>query len=200
MGLLMGLGLAAGMYEAAITVHETMERHRAYGWARGYADSVGKPLLRIGVRRSFLEPPNGDVTLDIDPIVASLPGGVIGDVRGIPFAAGEFGVTFCEHVLEHLHTAEDVAAAVAECVRVADYAVFLCPSPYGIWSSFLCPSHRLRLWFDPPGNAMVVRRNILRTGLGTPAPTAIDDTGRPLRGIGQLLVAHQTAPRVLWES
>jgi hypothetical protein len=172
--VLFGVIGAALTYETAIQVKENVERHDYFRWARNYCDAVGKPLLRIGMRRGFLEPPNGDVTLDIDPEVLNIPGGVLGDERLQPFYDKEFGVCFNEHTLEHLLTTEDVELAVNECRRVADVAILLCPSPYSLHSTFFCPSHRLRLWFDNDENRIIVRPNNWRTGIGKIYP---GDTG-----------------------
>ena len=166
-------------YEGIIQIKEFDERHRYYNWARRYCDDVKKPLLRIGMRRSSLEPPSGDVTLDLDPEIENVEGGVYGDVRDIPYPDKTFGVTFNEHVLEHLHTAGDVEAAISECVRVADKTVLLCPSPYSIYASLFCPTHNLRLWFDAKNNKIVVRPNKWRTGMGYRA------------GIGQAIVIDE---------
>lgn len=157
---------AAATYELVIQLQETAERKDYYAMARDYCDRVGKPLLRIGMRRSFLEPPNGDFTLDIDPAVLKVPGGVLGDERDMPFADKQFGASFNEHTLEHLRDAESVQAAVNECVRVADMAIFLAPSPYSIYASLFCPTHNLRLWFDEEKNTIRVEKNKLSTGLG----------------------------------
>ncbi len=154
-------------YEGTVQLIETKERHNLFNQSRKYCDSVGKQLLRVGIRRSFLEPPNGDVTLDIDPVVENIPGGICADERYMPFEDKEFGVAFNEHTLEHLRSAEDVELAVNECVRVADRAVLLAPSPYSIYASLFCPSHNLRLWFDQQSNTIRVAKNKYRTGLGT---------------------------------
>jgi len=158
--------LLLGAYELNVVARESVERHAYWELVREYCDSVRKPLLRIGMRRSFTEPPNGDVTLDLDPAVQGISGGVWGDERDMPFSTKEFGVCFNEHTLEHLRTAEDVQLAVNECVRVADRAVFLAPSPYGIYSSMFCPTHNLRLWFDRDSNSILVKENTDRTGMG----------------------------------
>jgi hypothetical protein len=140
------------------------------------------------MHRGPFEPPNGDVTLDIDPEVEKIPGGVLGDERFMPFADREFSFCFNEHTLEHLHSAADVELAVNECRRVADYTVLLCPSPYSIFATFFCPSHRLRLWFDSDNNKIIVRENGWRTGVGK---VYTGDTGGVTIGknsIGQAMV------------
>lgn len=155
--------LAIGLvsYEGAIQAQEVAERKEYWQVARAYCDQIGKPLLRIGIRRSFLEPPNGDITLDIDPAVLSIPGGLQGDERDMPFGDREFGVCFNEHTLEHLHYPEDVALAVRECCRVADHAVLLAPSPHSI-IGFLHPDHNLRLWFNKNNHIVVEQLRIPR--------------------------------------
>ncbi len=168
------LGTLVG-YEVTIQGIETYERHKFWNVSREYCEAVGKPLLRIGIRRSKLEPPNGDVTLDLDLAVLKIPGGVVGDERDIPFADKQFGVCFNEHTLEHLHSAEDVNQAVKECARVADYAVFLTPSPYSLWSNFFCETHRLRIF---PHDSSI----------------SVEEVG--LTPVGRALVAYGTPPTV----
>ena len=141
-------------YEFIIQGTEIWERHSYWKASRHYCNQVNKKLLRIGIKRSFTEPPNGDVTLDLDKEILKIPGGVQGDERAMPFHDKQFGVCFNEHTLEHLHSAEDVQQAVKECTRVADCAVFLMPSPYSIWSTFFCETHRLRLWEE--NNTLIV--------------------------------------------
>ena len=178
------LGLA--LYEGTIQVSETIERHHYWKLAREYCDKTGKQLLRIGIRRSPFEPPNGDVTLDIDPIVLEIKGGVLGDERRMPFADKQFGVCFNEHTLEHLVQPEDVELAVNECVRVADIAILLAPSPYSLVATFFCPTHNLRLWFE--GNTIRVKRNEYITGAGFPQSLYPDPRNLGLSGIGQAII------------
>lgn len=188
------LGLAAA-YEVGIQVKETRERHSLFRQAREYSDSVGKPLLRIGVRRSPLEPPNGDVTLDLDPVVTRIPGGVHGDERNMPFSNRMFGACFNEHTLEHLGRPGDVQAAVEECCRVAEVAMFLCPSPYSLFANLFNRTHHLRLWFNQETNSIIVTSNRWNTGLGIDAP-ARDNQGQVVR-MGQHIIAeHGYAPKV----
>jgi len=183
------IGVAAGalIYEGIVTAGELSERFDNWAWAREYCDRVGKPLLRIGMHRGPFEPPNGYYTLDIDPAIENIPGGVLGDERRMPFHDKQFGVCFNEHTLEHLHDAESVEMAVSECRRVADYAVLLAPSPYSIYASMFCPSHRLRLWLDNDKNQIVVRPNTWRTGMGKIYPA---DTGgeKIARNVGQQMI------------
>lgn len=172
------------LYEAFVQAVETGERWRWHKWAREYADSVGKGILRIGMKRGIFEPPNGDVTLDIDPKVIEVPGGVWGDERAMPFADRAFGVCFNEHTLEHLRSLESVAQAVSECARVADYAVLLVPGDWSITNK-MHPDHWLDLLLGD-SRGIFVHERTRRGGPGS---------------IGQaLLVEHRNAPAVMrWE-
>ena len=137
-----------GLYEVIVQANETEERHTLYKWSRDYCNSVEKQLLQVGMRRHWFNPPEGDVTLDIDPAVLSVKGGVVGDVRNMSmFGDKEFGTVICSHVLEHLHSVDDIELAISESVRVADRSVFIAPSPYSIMA-MLHPQHRFRLWFS----------------------------------------------------
>lgn len=175
-------------YELMIQIAETGERHHYWKLARQYCDSVNKPLLRIGMRRSILEPPNGDVTLDLDPEVLKIQGGILGDERRMPFRDKQFGVSFNEHTIEHLPNPQDVDMAVKECVRVADVAIILAPSPYSIYANLFCPTHYLRTWLSPKRNEIEVVANRLRTGLGA-------RIGRTV-ALEQVLVCRGIAPQV----
>jgi len=186
--ILLGVLGTAVIYEGVIQLNEIAERENYWQLARKYCDKIGKPLLRIGIRRSSFEPPNGDVTLDVDLKVLDIPGGVHGDERAMPFSDKEFGCCFNEHTLEHLHTCEDVEMAVNECARVADFTVLLCPSPYSIYSNLFNPTHYLRLWFDNDKNRVIVRPNHWRTGLGF---VYEGDTGGMGKSTGQAMVVYE---------
>jgi len=135
------------LYELAVQAGEYQARHRLFAAARAYCRAIGKPLLRIGMRRSPLEPPNGDYTVDIDSTVALVGGGVWADERCLPFADRQFGVCFNEHTLEHLPAPADVQLAVAECSRVADVCILLLPSsPLSRWAH---ETHRLLIDIKP---------------------------------------------------
>lgn len=173
-------------YQGGVNIRGIIERHIYWNQARAYADSVGKPLLVVGIKRFPWQPANGDITLDIDPVVETIPGGVWADERDMPFANHTFGAVYNAHTLEHLGNAEDVEIAVNECLRVADRAIFLCPGPYDFMSNLLCPSHHLRLWFDQTNNRIKVTDNRWRTGLG------FGDTSHPPpKGIRQALVTSE---------
>lgn len=189
-GALAVLGTAV-VYEGSIQVSEHAERYHYWEVARAYCDLVGKPLLRIGIKRSYFEPPNGDITIDIDLKVLDIPGGVHGDERFMPFADKQFGACFNEHTLEHLHTAEDVEMAVNECARVADVAFLLAPSPYSIWANLFNPTHNLRLWMDPRNNRILVRPNKWKTGLGF---VYEGDTGGMGLATGQGMIVYEKMP------
>jgi hypothetical protein len=151
----LALGLVA--YEGTIYLQETGGRKEYWYAGRAYCDRVEKPMLQIGKRNKFWEPPNADVVIDIDPAVLEYAGGLVADERDIPFLDRHFGVCYNSHTLEHLNSPEDIQQAVDECCRVADYAVFLCPSPRGIVAGILHPDHKYRLFFEE-GNRIVVKQ------------------------------------------
>jgi len=187
-GMLGKLLLMAGAYEVSMTVRAHLEEHTYWKLAREHCDKVSKPLLLIGMRRwwKIIEGmPNGDVTLDLDPAVQGIEGGVWADERDMPFADKQFGACVNEHTLEHLHLVEDIQLAVNECVRVADKSIFIAPSPYSIYANFFVPGHNFRLWFDSVNNKIGVVDNLYRTGLGYTS------------GVGQTLVAESEAPVVV---
>lgn len=152
------LGLWAG-YEGGIGIRNIIERHTYYKEAREYCDMIGKPMLRIGMRKYFWEPPDADVTVDIDHEVESTIGGVCADERSLPFANKEFGVCINQHTLEHLSNIEDAEQAINESFRVADIAVLLTPSPYSVFTNIFNPHHNLRLYFDHINNTIRIEEN-----------------------------------------
>lgn len=165
---LIALGLAA--YEGTLQLQETSERHEYWNLGRNYANQVGKPMLQIGRRIRPWEPPLADVVLDLDERVLDSPEGVIADERAIPFPDHYFGACYNSHTLEHLNSAEDIQQAINECCRVADYAIFLCPSPYGI-ISILKPEHKFRLLFKENNEIIAKRmRRSLQVGQVIVAP------------------------------
>ncbi len=152
------LGIWLGM-EAGAGLRNEIERHTFYREARDYCDSVGKPLLRVGMRRYFWEPPDADCTVDINPDVTKTHGGVLADEREMPFEDKQFGVCLNQHTLEHLSSPAEVEQAVGECVRVAEITVLLTPSPYSIVSNVFNPEHKVRLHYDSINNRIRVERN-----------------------------------------
>ena len=160
--IVLGIVGAAVAYQAFFTIKENIERHTHFNAALAFARLVDKPLLVVGLQRRFWEPPNGDVTVDIDPEVLTIEGGVLADVKNMPFTDKRFGAAYVAHILEHMETVLDVETAVNECMRIADRVYFLCPSPYGIISNFFCPSHYLRIWFDQASNTITVADNNYR--------------------------------------
>ena len=156
LGTLFGLWVC---YEGGIGIRNIIERHTYYKEAREYCDKVGKPMLRIGMRNSFWEPPDADVTVDIAPEVKAIAGGVCADERNLPFQDKEFGVCINQHTLEHLSSVEDAEQAINESVRVADIAVLLTPSPYSLFTNVFNPHHNLRLYFDRINNTIRIEEN-----------------------------------------
>ncbi len=206
-GLLLAAGLI-GMYEVGVQLPEYMDRHDGFTAARAYCRSVGKPLLRIGVHRSPLEPPNGDVTLDLDPSVTDIARGVIlGDERNMAmFTDRQFGVAFNEHTLEHLITAEDVAESVRECLRVADYAIFLFPSRNLLVGKVLWSPSALGRFFGGPFGAHNLQLDMVQGGVRvTPLEgpeadrsfTFIPIPHAQVRGSGSMVIGSRWTSRPL---
>jgi len=156
MGALGALLTLAALYETSIQVKENIERHDYFNSAREYSRSVNKPLLCVGMKTKFWQPPDGDVVVDIDPAVLQIRNGIQADIRKMPFSDKQFGACYVSHVLEHLDSMQDVDMAVRECVRVSDKVVFLCPSPYSLFGVF-APEHKLRIWFDSGNNQVGVK-------------------------------------------
>ena len=180
------------LWEGTHMAIEYHERHHYFNLSRKYCNQVGKPLLRVGMHRGMFEPPNGDYTIDIDPVIKQVPGGVWGDERDMPFEDKQFGVCFNEHTLEHQYNVNDVELAVNECVRVADIAVFLAPSPWRITTTLFAPTHFLRLWFNPHTNTIKVVPNKFRP-TWMPADYDIEHQ----KHYSQVLVSTSTPPKVL---
>ena len=184
--------IAASVYEGSIQLKENAERHHYWSLARAYSDLARKPLLVVGMKRHWFQPPNGDITVDIDHEVESIAGGIRADERALPFRDKEFGAVYNAHTLEHLATPEDVELAVNECLRVGDIALFLAPSPYSIIANFFCPSHHLRLWLDNVTNEIVCKPRNFQTGLGF-------HSGRVLTGQAMLSYTPIRVPSIIYE-
>lgn len=82
----------AALWEGTHMALEYHERHHYFNLSKQYCTQVGKPLLRVGMHRGMFEPPNGDYTIDIDPVIKQVPGGVWADERDMPFEDKQFGV------------------------------------------------------------------------------------------------------------
>lgn len=139
--------LALATHQGGVWVAATVERRRKYGLAQELAGEAGKPLLVVGgpmgsvtsnpLRQVFFPFPNhgcGAVCADIDPEACEgCPFFQQADIRALPFATGEFGAAFNSHILEHMPTIEDLAAAWSELHRVADHVVTCVPSKLAIY-------------------------------------------------------------------
>jgi len=163
------LGIIGGLilYQIINDTHENIERRTLYQQARAFCDGRQKPLLVVGMKRHWWQPPDGDITIDIDPLVEQIPGGVLADERNIPFDDKTFGACYNAHTLEHMATITDMEKAITECLRVADRVYFLVPSWYSITANFLCASHHLRMKFDQSTQSIYVApNNFPKFGLG----------------------------------
>jgi len=128
--------------------YEEAERERLYNIALYLATKANKPMLVVGVPYASNYPCSPDVTLDISPVVLEqCPiGGIVADVRSIPYSDKEFGATFISHVLEHLRCLEEVQQAWRELWRVSDTVLVAYPKPTNPYAN-LNPRHHL--WVEP---------------------------------------------------
>lgn len=149
---------ATGLWQGVVLYKENLERRIAYSSAQFYAKSAGKPLLVVGgpgagsnrslLVRLFKMPQHGcgDVCLDLNAGACSICGAEVevteADVRQIPYGDGYFGAAFISHVLEHLPTVDDAAAAVDELYRVADAVFIAGPSKQNLYA-WIHPDHHL---------------------------------------------------------
>lgn len=150
--------IAAGvvLQEASLVASEMKERKTVFRQARAYADSVGKPLLVVGVPKGPAFHRKGDVTIDLDPILCALFGAQVSDVRAIPYPDGYFGAAFISHVLEHLPTVADAEQAVRELSRVAQKTFIVSPHRSSLIAC-LHPEHKLWV-YQQDGRVMFEQR------------------------------------------
>ena len=135
---------------------ELKERRQIFKQARGYADSVGKPLLVVGTPKlAFPWHPCGDVTIDITPNIPTYCQYQIADIRDIPYHSGYFGAAYASHVVEHLATIEDAKAAFDEMERVADKVFIVSPHKSSL-IAWIHPEHHL--WVTPSGDGYVIEQ------------------------------------------
>jgi len=102
----------------------------ARAWGRFFAAqrwslAVGKPLLTIGLRGGWLEPPAGEVVVDEDPLVAQFVGGKVITLPGLPFPSKSFGaVLIRDNALAAMAPAQR-ARLWLEAARVANMVMML---------------------------------------------------------------------------
>lgn len=141
--------------EGVQQLRELDERHTIFQQARECADRLGKPLLVVGAPKHQFTHPCGDVTLDISAYRASVCGGIVADVRDIPYPDLYFGAAFCSHVLEHLQTVQDAYDALDELHRVADYVFVASPHKSSL-IAHLYPGHHL--WITASGDGFIIEQ------------------------------------------
>ncbi|MBI2935079.1 MAG: methyltransferase domain-containing protein [Chloroflexi bacterium] len=141
--------------QAAVIGAEYFLRWKRFRQAETFARQQEKPLLVIGRPGSPVRIYGcGDHCLDADPrVLVDCPrGGVVGDIRDIPFSDDYFGAVFCSHIVEFMPTVTDAETALKEMERVGGRL-------------FLCHTHPLNLvwgWFGPTTRMWIARK---RTGL-----------------------------------
>lgn len=145
------LGLA--IREGFIQLNELDERHRIFRQAKGYANSVGKPLLVVGTPKHSFSHPCGDVTIDV--AAGQACDVEIADVRNIPYPNNYFGACYCSHVLEHLPTIRDAFTALSEMYRVADRVFTVSPHKTSLIAQLVSGHH---LWITPSGDGYIIEQ------------------------------------------
>jgi len=100
------IATVAGVFSWQINdwIKELRGASAKYAAASAYAESVNKPLLKVG----------GPYGLDPGNVVAA-------DIKDLPYYPDKtFGAAFCSHILEHLPTINDAMLAINELNRVAE--------------------------------------------------------------------------------
>ena len=160
--------LAFSLWQGLVMLKQTSERREKYDAARAQADATGKPLLVVGgpygdspFRRALDMPAHGpgDVTLDLSSrAIEGIPGGIVGDVRDIPFPDGHFGAVLISHVLEHLPTVDDCEIAVQELHRVADQVYVAGPGKDSALAHVIADHH---LWVEEEDGVLYAQERTL---------------------------------------
>jgi len=143
--------------QAVAALGEVSERHRIYVDARSYSEAVGKPMLVVGRPiHSWEAPCSPDYTLDLSPDVLGVCpiGGIQADVRDIPLPTRSVGATAIFHVLEHLHSIEDLQVAWSELWRVSETVMVAYPR-FWFARNVLHEDHWC--WTRPEGEVLWVR-------------------------------------------
>lgn len=152
--------ITAGALLVATSLDQQAERTQKYNQGLAYSRAAGKPLLVVGTPgRFFRAHPCGDVTLDLNPMVLRQcpQGGLVADVREIPYPPGYFGAALASHVMEHLPSVEDAILAWGELHRVADLVLVAGPSPLNLIAR-LVPDHCLWAYQLPDGSLYAEHR------------------------------------------
>lgn len=101
------IATVAGVFSWQINewIREQRGASDKYAAALAYAESVNKPLLKVG---------GSYYGLDSENVVAV-------DIRDLPYYPDKtFGAAFCSHILERLPTINDAKLAINELNRVAE--------------------------------------------------------------------------------
>ena len=178
------LPLVLGAVQAATAMRQQAERVDRYNQALQRSQELGLPLLVVGApaySSPFRAHPCGDVTLDIrEAVLYQCPeGGIISDVRDIPFPDGYFGAIFCSHVLEHLPTRDDILRAWSEMNRISNGNVFIAgPSRLGLWN-----------WVMSEHSMFVTQKGTGELEIGSPI-SPLERLGAVGLAISAFLLAH----------
>jgi len=163
MNIAQGLLLAFAGHQAVAAGSEMAERKRLFAEAHGLAAERGKPVLVVGrpVHVALEYPCATDVTLDLNPaVLETCPvGGVVADVRSIPYRDKHFGAVLVSHVLEHMADLEDAQLAWAELWRVSDTVLVAYPRK-GFIRNWVHGDHHLWTYPQEDGTLLVEERHL----------------------------------------
>ena len=112
-----------------------------YAAASAYAESVNKPLLKVG----------GAHGSDSENVVAA-------DIRDMPYYPDKtFGAAFCSHILEHLPTINDAMVAINELNRVAERVYIVSFPKNNLFARLIADQH---IWITefPNGDILLEQR------------------------------------------
>jgi len=154
-----GAAVVFVLSQMIVVAVEYFLRWNKFRQAAAFARSLGKPLLVVGRPGSPARIYGcGDVCLDADCRVGiDCPaGGIVADIREIPFEKGYFGAVFCSHIVEFLPDVADARKAIAEMERVGD-RLFLCYTlePNLLWRWF---GRTTRLWISPRKKSLMIKK------------------------------------------
>ncbi|MBI4331566.1 MAG: class I SAM-dependent methyltransferase [Chloroflexi bacterium] len=147
------------LWQGVVIATEYFLRWKRYRQASKFARKRGKPLLVVGRPGTPLRIYGcGDACIDLDQrVLIDCPnGGLVADIREIPFADGHFGAVFCSHIMEFLPEIAEAEKAMKEMQRVGD-RVFLCHTlgPNLVWGWF---GPTMRIWVSLKNGDPVFRK------------------------------------------
>lgn len=134
--LLVGAAVALVTWETGWWAHRRRRRTTVFEYARGYAHSIGRPLVVVGAPDGGVTSGYGcgDYTIDMAPSMC--PNSIQADItKRLPFE-DDSTVVFVSCVLEYVNHAGD---AIAELARISGGHMFVVGVEPWTFASFLYP-------------------------------------------------------------